>query len=32
MKKKIIANNLYKILTQAAKNIANGDGADEVIN
>ena len=30
--KKIIANNLYKILTQAAKNIANGDGADEVIS
>ena len=30
--KKIIANNLYKILTQAAKDIANGDGTDQVIS
>ena len=29
--KKIIANNLYKILTQAAKNIANGKSIEEVI-
>ena len=29
--KKIIANNLYKILTQAAKNIADGKSIEEVI-